>query len=241
MADAMTFGVAVKQQGDIVIAVDGRMKFHDGRTPAEQVLKSVRLNKSLCLAMSGDTPYMVPILDALGLPTEDIPHDRLFQVWEESGEELPIGYNKAKVIIKATLPELVSAAQARGEIDKLVGILLAGKLSTGPFLCNWGSIAEALKCGDDPCQPQQEASARYGGCLFIGRIPSEGTIERDRLMKLVLGEGRIAGAEPRLVSAVRFISAWDAGKTKSVGMNVSTRRFSNEFRLEWDILGEPSN
>jgi len=236
----MTFAVAVKQARDIVVAADGRMNFQDGRTPAEHVLKSARLNKDLCLVLSGDTPYIVPILDALGLPTAGIPHDRLLQAWEESKEELPIGYNKAKGIIKAALPDVISAAQERGEPDKLVGILLAGKRSTGPFMCNWGSIAESLEDGVDPCEPLAlvEVSARYSGCLYIGRIPQDGTNERSRLDEIVRGDGKIADVEERLVRAVRFISAWDANKKEGVGMNVSTRRFSKGFGLEWHVFGE---
>ena len=182
MGDARTFAVAVKQEGDIVVAADGRMAFHDGRASAECVLKTARLNDSLCVALSGDTPYMLPVLETLGLPTKGIPHDRLLQDWEESREEPRIGYGKAKRRIMAALPGVISLAQKRGELDELVGILLIGKRSTGPVMCNWGSIVESLESGDDPCKPRDEALARYSGHLFIGRIPSESTNKRARLM-----------------------------------------------------------
>jgi len=217
------------------------MLFQDKkRKPEERVLKSIRLNDELCLALSGSTMLMIPILQTLSVPTDGVPHNRILQDWEDAKNEVDIGYGEAKRRIMSAVPRILRTPFADGKVGQAPGVLLVGHRLKGPVMCMWGDYAPSSATNIEPGTPNSELLPNCDGISCVGRVPEEGSDDRASVFSIATGNARIDGAEERLIQAVRFVSRWDKDKEASVGQVVSTRRMSNGFALQWHEEGGAS-
>jgi len=229
LLEAMTLILAVVDDKDVVVAADGRMTREDETVLAEQVLKTVRLNDRLCVAFSGKTEYIRKVLSRLGVSPIPSDHRRLMEAWEDSGQELRIGYQKAQHAITKEVQKIVSEVGIERAKKMSVNALLASRVKGKPVLCFWGP--------DNKWSPCEKKGPKFE-MVWAGKVPQTAKAFSQFVALVKAGIER-QDVRSGLVDAIRF--AAEANDYKVINGNVSIRSLLTGFSLRWELDEESGN
>ncbi len=216
----MSLIVAVRDDQDVVLACDGRVLAPDESILANDSLKTLALNRELCLGLAGHSEAMRQILGSLGLKCRGAHPVDLIRACQEASCPIDANYGDARDELAALLRWMVRRALRTTRIGPIPAVVLAGRWRGSPALCGWSRPTWTM------------AQAPSGGYYetVVGSLPDKGSRERSEFQQIVRGEQTTHAAERRLTRAVRFCFRY-FGTTGPVNDTVFLRRLSSGFEL----------
>jgi len=212
--------VAVRDASDVVIASDGRVLGEDLRILSEASLKTMALNRNLCLGIAGYSESIRQVLRCLGAKCRKAHAIDLLTACQENDCPIDIDYDDAQAEISTLLQWMIRRTPAVKRSETIPAVVLAGAWRETPALCSWNA-------------PQwRAASAPLIGFFdaAVGTLPDCGSPERERFQRLVRAERTTEEAEARLAQAIR-LCARHFGAHGPINDTVFVRRLSEGFTL----------
>ena len=215
----MSLIVAIKDEFDAVIASDGRVLGERHEILSNESLKTVALNRQLCLGIAGHTPSMREVLGSLGLRARRAGPEELLTLCEVIDCPIDADYPDAHRELSSVF-RWMTRRPRRARFGELPAVLLVGRRGGSSALDGWG---ESRWAGHD-------AAPRVVAHAAVGMLPEEGSAASSSVRRLIAGGETTVGAESRLTEAIRR-SADHFGTTGPVSRTVFVRRLSDDFRL----------
>ena len=217
----MSLLLAVRDDRDIVIASDGRVLGEDSGVLSDDALKTLALNRELCLGLAGATDSIRLVLTAFGIRCRGSHPIDLLGVCQEVSCPVDVDYVDARDELSCLHRWISRRAPARLRLARIPAVILAGGTREGPALCEWHSPALAMEA---------KGAAGYSEAI-AGSLLNDRTAEWREFQRIVRGERSTEGAEDRLTRAIRFC-ARSFGAAGPIGETVDLRRLSRSFALE---------
>jgi len=214
----MSLLLAVRDDRDIVIASDGRVLGEDSGVLSDDALKTLALNRELCLGLAGPTDTIRLVLTALGIRCRGSHPVDLLGACQEVACPVDVDYVDARDELSSLHRWMTRRAPARPAIAQIPAVILAGGSDEGPVLCEW----------QFPARPMESSGSSGYAEAIAGSPPDAGTREWVEFQRIVREEPSTDNAEGRLTRAVRFC-ARNFGRTGPISETVDLRRLSQGF------------
>jgi hypothetical protein len=216
----MSLILAVRDDRDVVVASDGRVLGEDLGVMSNDSLKTLALNATVCLGLAGSTDVIRLVLDSLGIKCRGSHPIDLLGVCQEVACPVDVDYRDARDEVTSVLRWMTRRVVIRSRFARNPAVILAGRSSERPALCQWSRDARLL----------ETTGADGYSAAIAGSLPERGSGEWDELYRMVRGERSTERAEERLTRAVQFCSRY-FGARGPVSGTVFLRRLSRGFEL----------
>jgi hypothetical protein len=213
--------IAVRDDQDIVLASDGRVLDDHCDVISEHSLKTIALNRDVCLGLAGPSYAMREVLTSLGMKCRDTHPIDLLGECQEVACPVDVDYQDARDEITNVLRWMSRSLTPSNRLMNIPAVLLAGRKADEPALSQWTYPWAAL---------QPSASEGYYHAI-VGSLPEPGSRALIELNRMVKAEQTTVGAEERLARAVRFCADY-FGEYGPINKNISMRRLSRGFDLD---------
>ena len=217
--NAMSLILAVRDDADIVLACDGRVMDESSSVLSEDSLKTIALNRDLCLGLAGQTDTMKQVLSSLGVKCRNTHPVDLLGECQEAACPVDVDYIDAKREISRVLSWMERRLSPSGCSGRIPSVILAGRVGNSPTLSRWSY----------PLWLEESSTKGYFRAI-VGSLPEVGSPAWNGLNELLGEEGATVDAEVRLTGAVRLCADY-FGAGGPINENVFLRRLSTGFDL----------